>query len=216
MRSREVVHIVVPIALRPYIERCFSDQGRWLRFKSVQRIIKEVEYYLQNSSVEYFYFVSETFLAMPPYERESFYNLYNKYSLPFWFNTRPETVNSKDINALADIGCHRLSVGIEHGNQEFRRKMLKRNYSNMAVVDAVNIIQETNIQISVNNMIGFPDETRDLVFDTINLNRDFSCDSHTVSVFPSRLKVPSFMSTVLKETIGAKTKLVLIVLPIRF
>ena len=167
----------------PAYRKMFSDQGLWLRFKSVQKIIQEIEYYLQNTSVEYFYFVSETFLAMPPYERESFYKLYNKYSLPFWFNTRPETVNRKDIHALADIGCHRLSVGIEHGNPEFRRRMLQRNYSNKAVVDAVNIIQETNIQISVNNMIGFPDETRELVFDTINLNREFSCDSHTVSIF---------------------------------
>lgn len=167
----------------PSYAKKFVNSGKWLRFKNINQIMKEIDFYVNEYDVEYFYFISETFLAMPAKKRQEFYKHYEKYRIPFWFNTRPETINDKDVKCLERIGCHRISIGIESGNEEFRRKMLKRNYSNKAVLKAVDIIQKTNIQLSVNNMIGFPDETRDMVFDTIELNRKFEADDHSVSIF---------------------------------
>ena len=42
---------------------------------------------------------------------------------------------------------------------------------------------ELDIPFSVNNIIGFPGETRELAFDTIELNRHFNSDSISCSVF---------------------------------
>jgi len=50
-------------------------------------------------------------------------------------------------------------------------KMLKKNFTNKQVIKGFKILNKYNMKISVNNMIGFPDETREMVFDTINLNR---------------------------------------------
>ena len=61
--------------------------------------------------------------------------------------------------------------------------MLKRNYSNEEVLRAIDIVLKSGIQLSVNNMIGFPDETRQMIFDTIELNRKFKASSHSVSIF---------------------------------
>ena len=165
-----------------YAEK-FSKTGRWLRFKSIAQIIKEIDYYVHAYEAEYFYFVSETFLAFPRKERETFYRLYAQYGIPFWFNTRPETINREDIRKLEDIGCHRISVGIESGDEKFRNDVLQRNYTNDQVLKAVEVLEASGIQFSVNNMIGFPDETREMVFETIELNRRFCANSHTVSVF---------------------------------
>lgn len=167
----------------PVYAKKFRDTGRWLRFKSIDQIIDEIDFYVKEYNAEYFYFISETFLAMSKAHKQEFYKRYEKYKVPFWFNTRPETVNAEDISCLEDVGCHRISVGIESGNEEFRRRMLKRNYSNDDVLRAVDTVLKSKIQLSVNNMIGFPDETRDMVFDTIDLNRKFKADSHSVSIF---------------------------------
>lgn len=167
----------------PSLDKQFSDQGRWLRHKSIDRIMQEVEHYARNYNVEYFYFISETFLAMPKRKREEFYERYSEFKIPFWFNTRPETVHEEDIRKLENIGCHRISIGLETGNAGFREKMLNRHYTNEAAVQAAQIIIDSKIELSVNNMIGFPDETREMVFETIELNRSFSADSHSVSVF---------------------------------
>lgn len=161
----------------------FSHAGRWLRFKSIDQIMKEIDFYIREYAVEYFYFVSETFLAMSKDFKREFYKRYEKYRIPFWFNTRPETVSKEDISCLESIGCHRISIGIDCGNEEFRKKILKRGYSNENVLRAIDVILRSKIQLSVNNIIGFPDETREMIFDTIELNRKFKAHSHSVSVF---------------------------------
>ena len=167
----------------PMFQKTFKTLGRWLRYKTIDTIMKEVEYYVQHYDVGYFYMISETFLAMSPDMRQEFYTKYSKYKIPFWFNTRPETITEYDIKCLEAIGCHRISIGIESGNYEFRRTLLKRDYTNEQVIKAIEIVRKTKIQVSVNNMLGFPDETREMVFDTIELNRQFTADSHTISVF---------------------------------
>ncbi|MBT4890143.1 MAG: B12-binding domain-containing radical SAM protein [Rhodospirillales bacterium] len=161
----------------------FKEYGKWLRYKSIDRIISEIEYYIEEYDVEYFYFISETFLAMSKKMRAEFYEKYSKIKKPFWFNTRPETIKSDDIQALEEIGCHRISIGLETGNSEFRERMLQRKYSNENAIQAAQMIIDSKIELSVNNMIGFPDETRKMIFETIEVNRQFTADSHTVSVF---------------------------------
>lgn len=167
----------------PMFQRTFKEAGRWLRYKTIDKIISEIDFYVNKYDVEYFYMISETFLAMSPEEKKEFYQKYAKYKIPFWFNTRPETITEYDIKNLEDIGCHRISIGIESGNFEFRKKLLKREYTNEEVLRAVGIMEKSKIQYSVNNMLGFPDETREMVFDTIELNREFTADSHSISIF---------------------------------
>ncbi len=172
-----------PYCSAPYYSEVFKSYGKWFRHKSVDWIMEEIQYYVDNYQVEYIYFIAETFLAMPRTFKEEFYKKYARFNIPFWFNTRPETINEYDIKACADIGCHRISIGIECGNEQYRRKILRRNYSNEAAIKAIEIVAKSPIQFSVNNMIGFPDETRDLIFETIELNRKISADTHTASIF---------------------------------
>ena len=182
----------------PSYQRLFSRQGKWLRFKPVSRLIEEAKAYIKHYDVEYLYLVSETFLAMPEADRKDFYKQYARLGVPFWFNTRPETVTEKDMLELAAVGCHRVSIGLESGNEVFRKTVLRRNYSNETVLRAVEWTQNAGIQLSVNNMLGFPDETREFVFDTIRLNRQFTCDNHSLSIFHP------FRGTALHESCVAK------------
>ena len=81
------------------------------------------------------------------------------------------------------MNCHSLSIGIEHGNEDFRYKLLKRKVSNKMYIDSIKLLEQSNIMVSVNNVIGFPDETRELAFDTINLNREFNAYAHNAYYF---------------------------------
>jgi hypothetical protein len=88
-----------------------------------------------------------------------------------------------------------MSIGVEHGNAEFRRKVIKRNYSNDVIVRAFNITAEYGIPVTVNNIIAFPTETRELVFDTIRLNRKIS---HAIDTVGCSIFTP-FHGTPLRE-----------------
>lgn len=149
----------------------YSDIGRWYRQKSLNRIFNELDFYIKEHSAQYIYFVSETFLSMGKERFEEFARRYKKIGLPFWCNTRPETITEENVKLLEEMGCNRITLGIEHGNEEFRKRMMNRLYSNEEVVKAIEILKNSNIPMSVNAIIGSPDETRELIFDTIGLIR---------------------------------------------
>jgi radical SAM superfamily enzyme YgiQ (UPF0313 family) len=69
------------------------------------------------------------------------------------------------------MGIADFQMGIEHGNYEFRKKYLKRNYTNAQVIESCHLLDKYKIPFTVNNLIGFAHETRELIFDTINLNK---------------------------------------------
>lgn len=167
----------------PRFESEFKEQGDWLRNKSMENIRKEMVSYIEEYDIEYLYFVSETFLGIPDSRFREFCDMYKPIGLPFWFNTRPETLRESKIEMLEEIGCHRMSVGVECGNEDYRRNLLKRPVSNARMSRALKMVSESSIQLSVNNIIGLPDETREMIFETIYLNREVDAESYTCSIF---------------------------------
>lgn len=160
-----------------------KDDFNYYRVKSVDRIYQEMKYQMKNHSVSFFYFNSETFLTMPLKKLKEFAKMYSEFRLPFWCQTRVETVTEEKVKILKEMNCDRISIGLEHGNENFRKKILNKNFTNEQVIQAFKILNKYNLKISVNNMIGFPDETRALVFDTIRLNRQIKADSINGFVF---------------------------------
>lgn len=162
-----------------------SGAGNFLRKKKINLVKKELEFYRDAWKAEYFYFWAETFLTYTDSEFNEFIEMYKDIKLPFWCQTRPETVHADKIKKLRDVGLHRISIGIEHGNEEFRKRIIKRNITNEGIVKAINIIADCDLPtgISVNNIVGFPDETPKLAMDTIELNRRISDKVDTMNCY---------------------------------
>lgn len=151
---------------------------RYFRVKTVDRIMKELEHFVQRYGADYIYFNSETFFARNDDDIQKFSRQYiSRIGLPFWCQTRIETITEHRMQILRDMNCDRISIGLEHGNEEFRDRLLQKKFTNDQVIRAFQIMEKTGITVTVNNIIGFPDETRELVFDTIRLNRQFKADS---------------------------------------
>jgi radical SAM superfamily enzyme YgiQ (UPF0313 family) len=158
--------------------------GPFLRRKRIDRLREELREMVERYDAEYIYFVDDSFLSRPQRELDDFIEMYAEFRLPFWFNTRPEGVTRELLERLRAVGLDRLSVGLEHGNEEFRRRELKRQPSNETLLAHFDILAASGVAFSVNNIIGFPGETRELVLETIEFNRRLrGFDALTVSIF---------------------------------
>jgi len=155
--------------LRNFFER--NDCGRYNRNMKMEKVIEQIQLQIKKHKPEFIYFSSENFLSISPAEFSIFVEEYDKIKIPFWIQTRIETITHDRLNALKRVGMHWMSIGLEHGNEEFRRTVLKRYYSNTVFFEKIKILKELNIGASINNVIGFPGETRELIFDTIWMNR---------------------------------------------
>jgi anaerobic magnesium-protoporphyrin IX monomethyl ester cyclase len=142
----------------------------YIRRKSFENMRRELLFYKEEMQAEYLYFWADTFFTWKKGEFEEFAEIYKEINLPFWCQTRIETVRPDRMKLLRDIGCARISFGIEHGNEQFRREHIKRPISDELMVENFKVVKDSGIPFSVNNIIGFPHETYDLAFDTVRLN----------------------------------------------
>ena len=71
------------------------------RSKSPKRVIDELHYLIDKYGANYIYFNAETFFAMPNKDFIELADIYSKeIRLPFWLQTRPETITEKRISLL--------------------------------------------------------------------------------------------------------------------
>lgn len=149
---------------------------KFFRKQRIDLIHREIVHALREYKADSFYFWADTFLAWSDREFFEFCDMYSEFKLPFWIQTRPETVKEERFKRLKDIGLLRAAFGVEHGNDEFRQRILHRKVKNEKIIENLKIVTDLDIPISVNNIMGFPTEKREHVFDTIELNRHFRSD----------------------------------------
>jgi len=151
----------------------YKDDGQRIfhRKKSIKRIKEELDFLVKKYNPDLIYMVVDTFLAMSNKEFDEFKELYMDYKIPFWMNTRAETITEYRAESLEEMNMLRMNIGIEHGNFEYRKKYLKRNVSDEIQIKAFEMVADKKYTSCANSIIGMPDETRDLIFDTIRFIR---------------------------------------------
>ena len=161
----------------------FKEEGQWYRQKTIKRVEEELKSYVETYSPDFVYIMSESFLSGPLNRIREFTEMYGRFLLPFWFNTRPEDITEEKIKLIKDAGCKRISIGLEHGNEDFRKKYLHRNYTNEKFIRACNIIRASDISFSVNVIIGFPYETREMILDSVKVLRVVKPDGVSTHIY---------------------------------
>jgi radical SAM superfamily enzyme YgiQ (UPF0313 family) len=162
----------------------YGDKGGYYREKNVERLVAEMVAKKERYALSYVYLVAESFLTTSIKRIERFGRLYrDRVGLPFWVEVRPESVTREKAAILKDIGCEGISVGVESGNPWLRQNVLGRNIADKTIIRAFELLRDTGIRVNANNMIGFPRETREMIFDTIELNRALQPHGVMVSFF---------------------------------
>jgi anaerobic magnesium-protoporphyrin IX monomethyl ester cyclase len=91
-------------------------------------------------------------------------------SLPYACTSQPILFNRHVASMLRQSGCKVVKMGVEAGNPEIRKNVLKRNISNEKLIDVFAIATEFDLKPQSFNMIGIPGEDTDKIMETIRLN----------------------------------------------
>jgi radical SAM superfamily enzyme YgiQ (UPF0313 family) len=166
----------------------------FLRKKSFDVLREEIKELIRLYNPEFLYFIDDSFTARPKNEVLEFCDMYEEFKIPFWFNTRPETTTVQVLQRLKDVGAYRISFGIESGNEQYRKNVLQRNTNNQKLKEYFDTIIDAGIPFSLNLIIGFPGETKELIYDTIRYTKLVGgYDTLTCSIFTP------YHGTVLRE-----------------
>jgi anaerobic magnesium-protoporphyrin IX monomethyl ester cyclase len=85
--------------------------------------------------------------------------------------------------AFKECGFRFVNIGLESGSERLRREVLKRNYSNEDIIDAVMSAKRHGLEVGIYNLIGIPGETRGDFRETVKVTRACQPDWFLLSVF---------------------------------
>ena len=142
-----------------------------------------IEEAIKKYDVNFVFITDESFLSMSKDRFEEFCEAYEKIKLPFFIETRVETVKPGYARKLKKIGCTGIAMGVESGSLILRKSLLARMMPDEVIVRGFKEFEDTEIRISANNIIGFPGETREDIMLTIEINRKINPDSVVVNAF---------------------------------
>lgn len=138
----------------------------------IDKVIKELEFQIERHNPDFIHITSETFLDISLSKLKKFAKVYGKYNLPFWCQSHVCTISNEKMRLLDDMNCFKVALGIECGNEHYRKHVVRKNFSNKQALNACDVLARYDILVGLNSIVGFPFETKDLIWDTISFNQD--------------------------------------------
>ena len=139
---------------------------------------------MKNFDPEFWFITDDSFLARPKNENFELCDLFKKYKIPWWCNTRLENIDEPILRSMKESYCDRIQFGIECGNENYRKDVLQRPIKDEGYLEKAKILNDSGIPYGLNAIIGLPGETREMVFETIELIRQIEgYDGIGVSIF---------------------------------
>ncbi|MCL2045313.1 MAG: B12-binding domain-containing radical SAM protein [Oscillospiraceae bacterium] len=166
------------------LRNIYPSKTNYARFRSPENAILLLERILEKDpSIEYFSFNDAILNVYKDWFYE-FTALYKeRIKKQYVCNLRIDLLDEQMIKELAESGCYLVTIGLENGNEEYRRKYLQRVMKNDHIVEVSHMLKSAGIIVNAYNIIGLPHETLELSLETIKLNAQMHTDNVIISMF---------------------------------
>jgi len=152
------------------IQERYDGKGRVARKRSIPSLLSEIRYWRDRYRPKYIHFMDPTFNVDVRWMHE-FLPAYEKHMdrYPFLCQLVVQGNTPEIVEKLARAGCKWVYMGLDAGNEEFRRTRLRRDFSNQDLLRVVKDLQRHGIQVQVSTIFGSPGETLDMMLETLDL-----------------------------------------------
>ncbi len=167
----------------PHLMNMYGGKS-WRREKSPERMAKEVHALKKLlGGLDYIYFVDEIFLTQRP-RLERFRDVFSsQVNIPFTFMERPELITEEKMKLISEAGAAAVAIGVESGDEEFRKETLDRKTTQGKVIEAFRLAKKYGLHTHAFNMVGLPGETADVLRKNFELLAEIQPDSFQVTIF---------------------------------
>jgi len=146
--------------------------GRLWRARSPQKFVDEIEYLVKNYNVRNFRIEDSNFTYNIERAKQICQEILNrglkiKWSLPN--GVRADRITKELVLLMKKSGCWTLSLGVEHGDQEYLNNFIGKSLDLKKTLKAAKIISGAGIPSSAFFMMGFPGEKKEQMLKTADL-----------------------------------------------
>ena len=129
--------------------------------------------YIANQGVKNIKIADELFVLNPNHFKTICSLIKDRgYDFNIWAYSRIDTCKPEYLNILADSGVKWLGLGIENPNEVLRKEIHKDGYKEVKILDIINMIQSSGINVSGNYIYGLPNDTKESMQATLSFALD--------------------------------------------
>lgn len=161
-----------PYCSNQVLSQVYRGKGTYHRSRSPEKAIAEIARDAERFTFKFLFFDDDT-ITMDVKWFMAFFTLYReRFTWPFYCNLRPGTLTQPMAKLLKAAGAKGVAMGIEHGDEAFRKSVLGRGHSNVEIRRTVDLCKSEGIEeVYGQVMIGLPYETVVLHLETVRLCR---------------------------------------------
>jgi len=150
---------------------CTKTFWNKVRLKSIDRLITEIEYYMNKYDIRKFNFVHDLFTVNRRHILEFCRKLIDlNINIGWGCSARIDTLDEEMISLMARAGCNIVFLGIETGSQRMQKE-INKNINLSEVKDTIRLLIKHNIEMKTAFIYGLPNETEDDLLQTMDLIR---------------------------------------------
>lgn len=149
-----------------------KGKGEMLRYRSVDNVIREMVHLREKYPLTQMAFADDIFEIRPPgWHEELAERLPKEIGVPFSCSVRANLMSDSIGGLMSKAGCLFVWMGVECGNYEVARTILKRNLPNEKIENAVSIFRKYGVQVFTQNILGLPiDRPLEIDLETLDFN----------------------------------------------
>jgi len=153
------------------MQKMSEGKGKYVRFMSVDKAISEIKYLKDQYGMKWLQINGDTINVYRDWFMEFLDRYKKEINVPFLCNVRIDLVDEEMVKKMKWAGCDRADYGIEHGDEEIRRKVLNRFMTDEQIINGGRLFNKYKIRVHTANIIGLPHETISTAWKTIEINR---------------------------------------------
>jgi anaerobic magnesium-protoporphyrin IX monomethyl ester cyclase len=167
-----------------FLMNTYRGKGPFMRYRNREKVFEELETIIAKYGTKCFYFSDEIFTLNKKRVLDFLIGYRARFpNIPFMCQTRVDCVDDEIMEALKESGCHQINIAIEAGNEYIRNKVLNKKTSDEQIRMAFRLAKKYDIKTQSFNMIGIPGETKENIFETININKELVPDRMLCTIF---------------------------------
>ena len=174
----------------------YDKKGRYVRLRSVEHSIAELQETKRDYDVRLFYFVDDIFGLRRAWTDEFLDRYAREIGTPFICNSHVKYITEATVRGLARAKCFSVQFAIESANDQIRAQVLKRRETKEEIIAAGERLHRHGIRFLTYNMLGCPGETTEQALETIDLNTRMKTDFPRFSLLQPYPQTPIYRSAV--------------------
>jgi len=159
-----------------YCVKCVH--GYKIRFRSLDNVFNEINYLISRFGVKEIQIMDDAFTVYPERVKEfckMAINRSKKLRFALGGGIRADLGNQEMFNLLVQAGCYMAPIAVEAGSQEVLNK-IQKNLNLQKARKIINMANRAGLRTPLFFIIGFPFETLETMYQTIDLAKQLTVD----------------------------------------